>query len=131
MFRRLIPVLLVMSVLLVSTSAAAFASNTVNRGYTSAGSHYRKNNASTKLLWSHMHYAVIKTCNYGDEQLATPSQTRSWTSSPSSSPGTHTLSTASGLKTKGTLNAGVHHFNTWGGHDVWSPGGQNGWDKCW
>lgn len=112
-------------------SATPASNNSVGMGYYSNGQHYRKNYASSKLLWSHIHYAVLKTCNYSSEQLATPSSTRSWTSTPSSSPSTHTVSTATGLKKSGTMNAGTHHFHNWAGQDLWSPGGQNGWDKCW
>ncbi len=110
--------------------APVLANDTVGMGYTSSGKHFRYNRSDDRLLWSTVHFAVLETCSYGADYLATASQTRSWTSF-SSAAVKHSLYTKSGLKTHGTMNAGSHHFYTWAGNDVWSPGGENGWDTCW
>ncbi len=125
--RSVLVVLIVLVV--VALAAPALADDTVGIGATSAGRHYRFSRSDDRIQWSHIHFAVLETCSYGADYLARRSQTKSWTTY-GAAPIRHTVSTQSGLKIHGTLNAGGHHFFTWAAKDVWSPGGQNGWDKC-
>lgn len=138
--RQLVSIIFTVALLFAipaSVSNAAYSSaypdsgDRVQRGYYTSGTHYRSTYSSSRLLWSNIHYAILNTCDYGSSQLATPAQTRSWTNTPSSSPSTHQVNTQSGLKKRGTLNAGSHHFVNWDGQDLWSPGGADGWDRCW
>ncbi len=110
---------------LVAVPASDASSGRVYRGYhTYSGKHYRKSQVvGDGMGWTNIHFAIMAACDFNSAQLATAAKTYSnrlgsW----------HYLSVAAPFTN--TMNAGSHHFYSDGGTQFWSPGGQNGWDKC-
>ena len=111
--------------MLFALPGVADATPRVTRGFTgSSATHYRTNYVTTgQMSSSHIHFAVMASCSYGDVQLGTYADTLPNRTN-------HRGDVHTNQSGWGKLNAGAHSA-IYNGRTYRSPGGQNGWDRCW